>query len=66
MKAKGIARILAVVSAVGLVVFSIQFAASVAQLFWGGIFLCFALATVCTETLFFSLRYLIREKRKKS
>ena len=65
MKKRKTARILALASAVGLVIFAVQFAASVSRLFWPGIFLCFFLSTVCVETLFFTLRWLFREKRKK-
>ena len=66
MKKRNTARILAMASALGLVIFAIQFAASVSRLFWPGIFLCFFLATLCVETLFFTIRWLIRKKRKKS
>ena len=66
MKKAKIARILAAVSVICLLTFAVLFADSVGKLFWPGIFLYFALATVCVETIFFTLRWLFREKRKKS
>ena len=66
MNKKKTALLLAVASLAGLCLFAVLFAMGVEQLHWGRIFVYFALATVCVETFYHSVRWLVREKRKKS